>query len=198
MHRVLGERAVVDLERRARLRQRLQRHVARAGLASWSTAWRWLNVPRSTSSPVRRMLMPSARIDASASSSAVAQSTVRSSGVVEHCGRASRAPRSSFLWTVKPAGSVEQRLRSARAAARAAPPVCVRAAAPGGGASGCGSTKSCSGFSRRSAACSSPRVLLGQRLGLVGGDHAALDQRRAPRSRAPSGARRSSDTSAAA
>ncbi len=83
--RVLGERAVVNLERRPARRAARPSGVCSAPVtASCSTAWRWLNVPRSTSSPVRRIGRPSSRIDANASSSAVAQSTVRSSGVLEH------------------------------------------------------------------------------------------------------------------
>ena len=87
---VLGERAVVDLERR------LARGSAASGTcsspvtASCSTAWRWLNVPRSTSSPVRRIGDAVVENRRKASSSAVAQSTVRSSGCVEH-GRAAFA-----------------------------------------------------------------------------------------------------------
>ena len=46
--------------------------------ASWSTRWRWLNVPRSVSWPVRRIGTPSASSEANASDSACAQSTVPS------------------------------------------------------------------------------------------------------------------------
>ena len=54
--RVLAERAVVDLERRARpAGTPAAGRAAAPSFASWNTAWRWLNVPRSTSSPVRRI-----------------------------------------------------------------------------------------------------------------------------------------------
>ena len=56
--------------------------------------------------------MPSARIEASASSSAADQSTARSSGAASIEPRRSR-PRSSFLWTVKPAGTVARAALSA-------------------------------------------------------------------------------------
>ena len=74
---------------------------------SWRTAWRWLKVPRCTSSPVRRMLTPSPRIDAYASSSAAAQSTVRSPGCANICARRSR-PRTSFLCTREAIGQLQQ------------------------------------------------------------------------------------------
>ena len=138
----------MDLERRARLRQRLQRDVQRAPVvASWNTAWRWLKVPRSTSSPVSRMRMPSARIDASASSSAAAQSTVRSSG-------------SSSTVRALLAAALELAVdREARRAAPAATSLSSRSRSsgtavcdlsrrrPAAAAPGYGSTKSCSGCS---------------------------------------------------
>ena len=124
----------MDLERRARLRQRLQRHVrARRSFASWSTAWRWLNVPRSTSSPVRRIgdaVGEDRRERQLLGGGPVDRPLV---GVVERMRRRSSRPRSSLRWTVKPGGHAQQRRRSARAAARAAPPCCACAAAPGGG-----------------------------------------------------------------
>ena len=53
---VLGQRAVVNLERRPRARQRGRAARALSPVtASCSTAWRWLKVPRSTSSPVSRI-----------------------------------------------------------------------------------------------------------------------------------------------
>ena len=125
--RVLRERAVVDLERRRGLRQRLQRHVhPRRCFTSWNTAWRWLNVPRSTSSPVSRMLVPSARIEANASSSADAQSIDRLVRLRRTASRASRGARSSLRWIANPSGSAQQR-RVQLARARAAAPSCPRA-----------------------------------------------------------------------
>ena len=63
--------------------------------------------------------MPSARIDASASSSAVAQSIVRSSGCRAPAPRFSRA-RSSLRWMVNAGRHARAATRSARAAGRAA------------------------------------------------------------------------------
>ncbi len=82
-------------------------------LASWRTRWRWLNVPRSASWPVRRIGTPSASSEANASASAWAQSMPPSAPT------ASRR-RSSCLtqlrWTVKPSGDREQLLVEADAA----------------------------------------------------------------------------------
>ena len=47
-------------------------------LRSMITEWRWVNVPRRVSWPVNRIVLPSARSEPSASSSANAQSTLPS------------------------------------------------------------------------------------------------------------------------
>ena len=73
--RVLGERGVVRLERRGRRRLRCLIGACWAPVcASWRTRWRWENVPRSVSWPVRRIGMPSTSRLANASDSAWPQS----------------------------------------------------------------------------------------------------------------------------
>ena len=70
-------------------------------LASCSTRWRWENVPRSVSWPVRRIGVPSLSSEAYASDSACAQSMPPFSPTVS---RRRSSCLISFGWTVKPSG----------------------------------------------------------------------------------------------
>ena len=71
-------------------------------LASCSTRWRWENVPRSTSWPVRRIGVPSVSSDAKASDSACAQSMPPSAPTAS---RRRSSCLTSFGCTVKPSGT---------------------------------------------------------------------------------------------
>ena len=135
MHRVLGQRAVVDLERGARLRQRLQRHVRAAGrrvvqhrvaMAEGAA----LDVLAGEPDAACRR----SRIDASASSSAAAQSIVRSSAASSMRTRFSRRAL-ELRWIVKSGGSVSSDAFSSRSRSSGTA-VFAFAAAPGGGALG--------------------------------------------------------------
>ena len=67
--------------------------------------WRWENVPRSTSWPVRRIGVPSVRSEAKASCSACAQSIPPSA---PSASRRRSSCLTSFGWTVKPSGTLQQ------------------------------------------------------------------------------------------
>ena len=133
--RVFGQRAVADFERRLCLRQRLQRECApRRSPRRDTRAWRWLKVPRSTSSPVNRIgtrvgedrrhreLFRCGPVDRSAPT-ATANIALRRS-----------RPRSSLRCTVKPSGTRHQRcvdrLQRIKRARRCAPSWRRRLAAP--------------------------------------------------------------------
>ena len=118
--------------------------------------------------------MPSARIEASASSSAVAQSTVRSSGAVEHL-RALFADALELAVDVNPSGTSSSASFSSRSRSSGTA-VSTFAAAPGRAGAGSRLDESCSGLSSSIARCSSRGVLLDE---LVG--RARLRSRRAPR-----------------
>ena len=144
--------------------------------ASWNTAWRWLNVPRSTSSPVSRIGMPSARMVANASSSAVAQSTVRSSALAS-----TRAPllAAAFELLVE-REAVAARVSSASLISRSrssGTPVCALPATPGGAGSGIGATKSSSGLSAANACSSTAKCFFTSAVGRLRRQRALLDQR---------------------
>src|ERR671939_109600 len=81
-------------------------------LTSWRTRWRWENVPRSESWPVRRTGVPSLSSEANASASAWAQSMPPSGSTVS---RRRSSCLSSLGWTLKPSGS---RSRSSLSAIR--------------------------------------------------------------------------------
>ena len=137
--RVLGERAVVDLERGPRLRQRLQRHVhtpvggvvehgvavaERAALdvfAGQPDADRRRRGSRRARAPRPRPSRPS-----------------RSSGAANICARFSRT-RSSLRWIVNPSGALSSASFSSRSRSIATA-VSTFAAAPGGAGAGSGST----------------------------------------------------------
>ena len=70
-------------------------------LASCRTRWRWENVPRSTSWPVRRTGVPSVSSEAKASDSACAQSMPPSA---PSASRRRSSCLTSLGWTVKPSG----------------------------------------------------------------------------------------------
>ncbi len=75
-------------------------------LASCSTMWRWLNVPRSVSCPVRRSGTPSVSSDANASASACAQSMFGSDAALSASASWRRSScLTSFGCTVKPSGT---------------------------------------------------------------------------------------------
>src|ERR1700759_1599482 len=71
--------------------------------ASCRTMWRWLNVPRSVSCPVRRIGVPSVKSDANASASACAQSIPPAS---PSASRRRSSCLTSFGCTVKPSGTL--------------------------------------------------------------------------------------------
>ena len=144
--RVLGQRAVVNLEGGARLRQRLQRHVRAAGR----------HVVQHGVAVAERAALDvlAGQADADAVAENRRQRQLLGRRPVDRslvdgrraCARASRAPRSSFLWIEKSDGSARSDAFSSRRRSSGTV-VFAFAAAPGGGASGSGSTKSCSGRS---------------------------------------------------
>ena len=105
--RVLGERRVVDLERRRPPRRdAASACTSRRCSTSWRTAWRCEKVPRSVSWPVRRIGMPSTSSDANASASAWPQSIPPSSSA----SRRRSSCFSSFGCTREPVGHAQQLL----------------------------------------------------------------------------------------
>ena len=126
--------------------------------------------------------MPSARIVANASSSAVAQSIVALVGVVASIAWRRSRPRSSFLWKVKPVGTPSSDVVELAQRARAARPSAPGAATPGGGGSGIGCDEVLLPASATRSACSSTvEVLLDHRFGrLVRRRSPCVDQRRRP------------------
>ena len=84
-------------------------------LASCSTMWRWLKVPRSVSWPVSRIGVPSVSSEANASASACAQSMPRRVGAPSASRRRSSC-LTSLGWTVKPSGTRSSSLPSSRSA----------------------------------------------------------------------------------
>ena len=143
----------MNLERRARLRERLQRHELHLPFsASWNTAWRWLKVPRSTSSPVRRI--GSAVGEDRGERQFLGRRPVdRPLGRIVRAARRRSRPRSSFLWNVKPAGALQAVVDLAQRGNGT--PVSVLPAMPAGAGSETGGTKSSSGFSEANACSSS-------------------------------------------
>ena len=80
-------------------------------LASCRTRWRWENVPRSASWPVRRIGVPSVSSEAKASASACAQSMPPSA---PSASRRRSSCLTSLGWTVKPSGTRSSSSLSAR------------------------------------------------------------------------------------
>ena len=121
----LGQRRVVDLERRLGVRQVLERRVRLAGLQVVQHACRCENVPRSVSWPDSRIGMPSSSRLAKASASACPQSMPPS----RSASRRRSSCFASFGCTLKPSRHGEQllvqRLEPGRAgtAVSTAPPV---------------------------------------------------------------------------
>ena len=99
----LRQRRVVQLHRRQRARQVLDRRDALAGLRRRAgPGGAGENVPRSASWPVRRTGVPSVSSEAKASASACAQSMPPSA---PSASRRRSSCLTSFGWTVKPSGT---------------------------------------------------------------------------------------------
>ena len=165
---------------------------------SWNTAWRWLKVPRSTSSPVRRMagavgedrrIAPAPRPRPSRPSA-----RRRSSSIV---GRFSRT-RSSLRWIVKPSGSSTSDAFSSRSVSSGTAVSALRRGARPAVPPAAARRSPAPASARPCVCCSASMYLRVSSSACAGLDGAALDQRVRPDLRARSGARRSSGTSAAA
>ena len=153
--------------------------------------WRWENVPRSTSWPVRRTGVPSVSSEANASDSACAQSMPPSA---PSASRRRSSCLTSLGWTVKPSGT---RSSSSLSCCRRSAETAVLTSGEGERSSwyspvGCSTRRpasAASAIARLSCWCSvvsSSQIAFLLLLDLVRGDDALLDElvgRRAPGTR---------------